>query len=69
MLVKRWASQYPRFPANEPRRLDNADFLEDRLSRLMRQAIEQELITRDRVAEILRITPEEMIQRIGDWVG
>ncbi len=55
--------------ANEPKRLDNSDFLEDRLSRLVRQAIEQELITRDRAAEILRITPEEMIERIGDWVG
>lgn len=35
----------------------------------MRQAIEQELITRDRASEILRITPEKMIERIGDWVG
>lgn len=55
--------------AREPKRLDDMDFVEDRLSRLVRIALEQELITRDRAAEILRITPEEMVQRIQDWVA
>ncbi len=55
--------------SQEPKRLDSVDFVEDRLSRLVRQAIDSELITRDRAAEILRITPEEMIERMQDWVA
>lgn len=55
--------------AREPKRLDNMDFVEDRLCRLVRVALEQELITRDRAAEILRIAPEEMVQRVQDWVA
>ncbi|MDO8586106.1 MAG: XRE family transcriptional regulator [Armatimonadota bacterium] len=55
--------------SREPKRLDGIDFLEDRLSKLVRNALERELITRDRAAEILRITPEDMIQRIQDWAA
>ncbi len=55
--------------AQEPKRLDSVDFVEDRLSWLVRQAIDSELITRDRAAEILQITPEEMIERMQDWVA
>ncbi len=53
----------------EPKRLEDIDFTEDRLSKLVRQALERELITRDRAAEVLRLTPEEMVQRIQDWVA
>ena len=53
--------------SREPKRLDDVDFLEDRLSRLVRTALEGDLITRDRAAEVLRISPEDMIQRIQDW--
>lgn len=53
----------------EPKRLEDVDFTEDRLSGLVRLALEKELITRDRAAEVLRLTPEEMIQRIQDWAA
>lgn len=55
--------------SREPKRLDDADFAEDRLSGLVRLALERELITRDRAAEVLRLTPEEMLQRIQDWAA
>jgi Zn-dependent peptidase ImmA (M78 family)/DNA-binding XRE family transcriptional regulator len=55
--------------SQEPKRLDDVDFIEDRLSKLVRMALEQELITRDRAAEVLRLTPEAMVQRIQDWVA
>lgn len=51
----------------EPKRLDAVDFFEDRTSRLVREALEKSLITRDRGAEILGISPEEMMDRIEDW--
>lgn len=51
----------------EPKRLDTVDFFEDRTSRLVREALERGLISRDRGAEILGISPEEMLDRIEDW--
>ncbi len=57
------------FSANEPDKLVPADFLEDRLSRLVRIAIERELITMSRGAEILRIGLNEMKERAASWVG
>lgn len=55
--------------SREPKRLDDVDFIEDKLSRLVRKALDEERITRDRAAEILRITPEEMMQLIEDWAA
>jgi len=54
--------------SREPKRLEDVDFTEDRLSRLARMALERELITRDRAAEILRLSPDEMVQRVQEWV-
>jgi Zn-dependent peptidase ImmA (M78 family)/transcriptional regulator with XRE-family HTH domain len=51
----------------EPKRLDAVDFFEDRTSRLVREALEKSLISRDRGAEILGISPEEIMDRIEDW--
>jgi len=51
----------------EPKRLDNIEFFEDRTSRLVREALGKGLITRDRGAEILGISAEEMMDRIEDW--
>jgi len=55
--------------SREPKRLDDVDFIEDKLSRLIRRALDGERITRDRAAEILRLTPEEMMQLIEDWAA
>ena len=55
--------------SREPKRLDDVDFIEDRLNRLVRKALDDERITRDRAAEILRITPEKMIELIEDWAA
>lgn len=51
----------------EPKRLDTVDFFEDRTSRLVRAALEKDLITRDRGAEILGISAEAMLDRIEEW--
>lgn len=55
--------------SREPKRLEDVDFIEDKLSRLVRRALDEERITRDRAAEILRLTPEEMMQLIEDWAA
>lgn len=55
--------------SREPKRLDDVDFVEDRLSRLVRKALDEERITRDRAAEILRKTPQEMMELIEDWAA
>jgi len=52
---------------NEPKVLDNIDFIEDRLSRLVRKALEREIISMSRAAEILNINIEEMRQRVEEW--
>ena len=46
--------------SGEPEGLSRHDFVEDRLSRLVRQALEQEYISLGRAAEILGRTREEM---------
>lgn len=55
--------------SREPKRLDDVDFVEDRLSKLVYNALDGDLITRDRAAEILDISPDEMLDRIEDWVA
>jgi len=56
-------------PAGEPQGLAPADFVEDRLSRLVRRAIEGELISLSRGAEILGLSQSEMRELSASWVG
>ncbi len=51
----------------EPRPLDQIDFLEDRLSALTKEALQKEIISVSRAAEILDISIEEMRDRINAW--
>lgn len=53
--------------ADEPERLLPSDFVEDRLSRLVREAIEKEAITLGRAAEILDLGIEEMRDLTASW--
>src|SRR5439155_9791292 len=46
--------------ADEPRQLDEADFMRDRLERLVRLGVEKEVITLGLAAEILRLDLDEM---------
>jgi len=52
---------------DEPNLLDPNDFIEDRLSRLVRKALENNRISISRAAEILNISPEEMRERVTGW--
>jgi Zn-dependent peptidase ImmA (M78 family) len=54
--------------ADEPDHLDSADFMQDRLHRLVRQAIEGQHISMSRAAEILRISIEEMRALANSWI-
>ncbi|MBU1695051.1 MAG: ImmA/IrrE family metallo-endopeptidase [Verrucomicrobia bacterium] len=51
----------------EPYPLRDPDFYEDRLSALVRQALEKDLISMSRAAEILGIPLEGMRRRINSW--
>jgi Zn-dependent peptidase ImmA (M78 family)/transcriptional regulator with XRE-family HTH domain len=51
----------------EPRPLDPLDLMEDRLDSLVRDALDQELITVSRAAEILDLHIEEMRERMKSW--
>jgi Zn-dependent peptidase ImmA (M78 family)/DNA-binding XRE family transcriptional regulator len=55
--------------AGEPDGLSESDFLEDRLHRLVRMALERKLISLGRAAEILGIPREEMRKRAADWAA
>lgn len=55
--------------SREPKRLEDVDFTEDRLSRLVYNALKNDLISRSRAAEILSISAEEMTRRIEDWAA
>jgi Zn-dependent peptidase ImmA (M78 family)/DNA-binding XRE family transcriptional regulator len=55
--------------ADEPARFIDDDFHEDRLSRLVREAVEQEKISLGRAAEILRLDLVEMRELANSWVG
>jgi Zn-dependent peptidase ImmA (M78 family)/transcriptional regulator with XRE-family HTH domain len=53
----------------EPMGLESADFIADRFSALVRQAVEQEKITLSKAAELLRISTTEMMDRARSWKG
>lgn len=53
----------------EPARLDAHDFQGDRLALLVRRAVEREVITLSRGAEILGLTNDEMRDRAASWVA
>jgi Zn-dependent peptidase ImmA (M78 family)/DNA-binding XRE family transcriptional regulator len=56
------------FPeGSEPFGLKPFDFYADRLSRLVRKAIENEKISISRAAEILNLSSEQMMERIAEW--
>ena len=57
----------PEKKSEEPSRLDNADFMEDRLNRLVRDALDEDLIGVSRAAEILKISIAEMRNLIHEW--
>ncbi|MHB8840478.1 MAG: helix-turn-helix domain-containing protein [Candidatus Aquicultor sp.] len=54
--------------SSEPEHLNENDFVEDRLSALVRTAIEKEEISLSRGAEILRIDLADMRERAASWV-
>ena len=51
----------------EPEPLADIDCIEDRLSRLVREAYEKELISMSRAAEILGKSVVEMREIASDW--
>lgn len=53
--------------SGEPAGLSEHDFIEDRLSRLVRQALEEERISLGRAAEILGLTRNEMRRKTREW--
>lgn len=55
--------------AGEPDKLSRVDFLHDRLSRLVRRALEQEKISLDRGAEMLGLSLQGMRDLTTSWVG
>jgi hypothetical protein len=56
------------FPeGSEPFGLKPFDFYADRLSRLVRKAVEEEKISISRAAEILNLSSEQMMERIAEW--
>lgn len=52
---------------SEPIPLDRIDLLEDKLSRLVKAAYEQEIVSFNRAAEILRIDNAAMRELAGSW--
>ena len=52
----------------EPKRLDEADFREDRLSDLVRRAFEQGEVSLGRAGEILGHDLKDMRELVGEWV-
>jgi Zn-dependent peptidase ImmA (M78 family)/DNA-binding XRE family transcriptional regulator len=52
---------------DEPMALEEVDFLEDRLSRLVRQALEAEKISLSRAAEILGMDLNAMREMVASW--
>jgi len=54
--------------AGEPEGLSPYDFVEDRLGRLVRKAVEKQRISLGRAAEIFGITRNEMRTRAREWV-
>lgn len=54
--------------ADEPEHLVEDDFVEDRLSRLVRKAVEKDEISIGRAAEILKLELVDMRQLVNSWV-
>jgi Zn-dependent peptidase ImmA (M78 family)/DNA-binding XRE family transcriptional regulator len=54
--------------ADEPKGLEHDDFVEDRRHRLTRLAVERELITVAKAAEIVGLTLEQMRELASSWV-
>lgn len=54
--------------SREPESLSSYHFMEDRLSKLVRTALENEQITMGRAAEILKLNLEDMREVISSWV-
>jgi Zn-dependent peptidase ImmA (M78 family)/DNA-binding XRE family transcriptional regulator len=55
--------------AGEPDSLSPVDFIQDRLSRLVRKAVEQEKISLGRGAEVLGLSLQDMRDLTASWVG
>ena len=55
--------------SGEPSRVSRHDFIDDRLSRLVRQAVEGHHVSLGRAAEVLQLTQMEMRQLTREWVG
>jgi Zn-dependent peptidase ImmA (M78 family) len=55
--------------AGEPEDLSPVDFMEDRLSRLVRRAVEREEISLSRGAELLGLSLLDMRRLAASWVG
>ena len=55
--------------SGEPASLSEHDFVEDRLSRLARRALEEERISLGHAAEILGLTRDEMRTQANEWKG
>ena len=62
-----WKEEPPTRIGDEPRHLDPLDLIEDRLGSLVRDALDRELITVSRAAEILDINIKEMRNRLRSW--
>jgi Zn-dependent peptidase ImmA (M78 family)/DNA-binding XRE family transcriptional regulator len=59
----------PDSSAEEPEKLLESDFLEDRLYRLVRKAVEKDLITLTKAAQVLGLSVQDMRAVAGSWVG
>ena len=55
--------------SGEPEGLSRHDFVENRLSRLVRRGLEQGHLSIGRAAEILRLSREEMRSQVREWAG
>lgn len=55
--------------ADEPEHLVEGDFVEDRLHRLVRRAIDEDQISMGRAAELLGLELERMRELANSWVG
>jgi hypothetical protein len=70
LLGNAFRASFPEdFAASEPEHLSRVDFPGDRLSRLVRKAIEEEKISLGRGAEILKKSLQEMRDLSASWVG
>jgi Zn-dependent peptidase ImmA (M78 family)/DNA-binding XRE family transcriptional regulator len=54
--------------ADEPRRLSSDDFVEDRLCSLVRAAVDKQIISVGRAAEILGVDLRTMREHVASWV-